>query len=121
MSNLRALIVDDSAFSRSIVAKFLQEERPAWSLDQAGDGEVALQQCVTNAYDLITIDMHMPKMNGLALAQALQERDPTTPLVLVTANVQNAVRERAEAMKLRFVAKPLTAVKIASVLAELSL
>ncbi len=69
-------------------------------------------------YDLITIDMHMPGKDGLTLAQELREGGMETSLALVTANNQEAVRARAEGLKVQFVAKPISEAKLAQLVGE---
>ena len=51
----------------------------------AGDGEKALALLETGDRDLVITDFKLPKMDGLELAQAIKERVPSCPIVLITA------------------------------------
>ncbi len=113
----RILIVDDSTFSRAILAKLFGIVCPQCTLKEAKNAAVALEILAAGQeFDLVTIDMHMPGMNGLELAQTLRERGVDSALSLVTANVQEAIRGKAEHLGMYFVAKPLSAKKVAALM-----
>ncbi|HPP48297.1 MAG TPA: response regulator, partial [Accumulibacter sp.] len=62
------LIVDDSRMSRMMIAKYVSQLRPAWSLLEASSGEEALAMIAVSCPDLISMDVNMPGMNGLQAA-----------------------------------------------------
>lgn len=112
MSNSKtALIVDDSKLSRAMINTILTQNFPDWKILQAADAEEALQ-LTEPVIDVITLDMNMPGMDGITLGSELRQRYPNASISLITANVQNAVRERADAVNLYFVSKPITEEKI---------
>ncbi len=111
---LRVLVVDDSGFSRGVLKGLFERLAPGCIVTEAGDAAIA--QAIIDAgagFDLITIDMHMPGKDGLTLAQELKQQSLTTRLALVTAANQEAIRDRAEGLGIRFVAKPLSEAKLA--------
>ena len=65
-------------------------------------------------------DLNMPGMDGLELAQAIKSQQPDTRIALLTANVQDSIRERAEAMGVSFFRKPITEKVITEILDELA-
>jgi len=110
-SNKTALIVDDSKLSRTMISTILKQSFPDWEVLEAVDAEEALE-LNTLSIDLITLDMNMPGMDGVALGNKLRKRFPKASISLITANTQNEVREMAEISNLYFIAKPITEEKI---------
>lgn len=78
-----------------------------------------MELCETMTFDLVTIDMHMPEMDGFELAEKLRESGNPAQLVLITANIQDAVRDKAEAQAMRVVPKPLSADKVRNLVGSL--
>ncbi|HNB54159.1 MAG TPA: response regulator, partial [Anaerolineales bacterium] len=65
-TSIRVLVVDDSAFTRLTISKYLQEIAPDIQIvGTAWNGNDALQQIPTLKPDVVTLDMNMPQMNGL--------------------------------------------------------
>jgi CheY-like chemotaxis protein len=62
------LIADDDEGLRGTIAELLRTEQR--HVVEAGDGEAALQVLRTRAFDVLVLDLHMPKMDGLALLDA---------------------------------------------------
>jgi len=64
------------------------------SVDVAGDGEQALLLFFGKGHDLVITDFRLPKMDGLELAEAIKQRSPATPVILITAySVQGGLGE----------------------------
>ncbi len=113
------LVVDDSRLARDMVGSVLRALRPEWTVLSAASGDEALDKVATiPALAIAIVDYNMPGMDGLTLVERLKERFPDTPMGLLTANVQDALRRRAEALGCRFIPKPITADKIRDFLAE---
>ena len=113
----RILVVDDSRVSRMMIKAMILERRPGWRVIEAAQGEEALASVAETPPDVVTIDYNMPGMNGLELAGKLKALGIAAPMALFTANVQEPVRRKAEALGCRFITKPITADSIAAVLA----
>ncbi|MCJ8299905.1 MAG: response regulator [Pseudomonadales bacterium] len=108
------LIVDDSRLSRMVLRKFVTQLQPDWKIIEACDGSEALGKCEGTQIDWMSIDYNMPGMDGLTLASKLKIRNPDAQMALVTANVQDSIREQAEGMGISFIQKPITLEKIQS-------
>ncbi len=106
------LIVDDSRLSRMMSSAFVKEAQPTWKILEAEDGNKALEITQDKQIDYATIDMNMPGMDGICLGAKLRERFPKARLSMLTANVQSAVRKKAENAGLEFIEKPITKDKI---------
>ncbi|MCJ8297734.1 MAG: response regulator [Pseudomonadales bacterium] len=114
MNRETILIVDDSKLSRMVVRKFITQLQPDWQIIEACDGSEALTKCEGTQIDWMSIDYNMPGMDGLTLASKLRIRNPEAQMALLTANVQDSIREQAEGMGLSFIQKPVTKEKIQS-------
>jgi CheY-like chemotaxis protein len=102
------LIVDDSRMSRMMISTIIKTHHPDWSIIDAASGEEALDKTKGKTIDLMTLDMNMPGMDGITLGSKLRVLFPDAHIALVTANIQDAVRQKAEQAKLAFIAKPIT-------------
>lgn len=106
------LVVDDSRVSRLHVRRLLEAMGDGWTFVEAGNGDEALEKTVDMRPDFMLLDYNMPGMNGVELAQKLLERYPGLPGALVTANIQDGPRQRAEALGLAYIAKPVSTEKL---------
>ncbi|MGC8821140.1 MAG: response regulator [Fervidobacterium sp.] len=79
----RILVVEDEPNMRLLVTEELMDA--GYDVDEAENGEEALKKFKEKQYDLVTIDIEMPGMNGLELAGKLREIRKEAKLVLLTA------------------------------------
>src|ERR1700742_462175 len=86
MEKVRVLVVEDSTTVRAhLVATFSQD--PGFEVvGQAGDGSEAIELCKALRPNLITMDMMMPVMTGLAATEYIMAHFPT-PILIVSASV----------------------------------
>lgn len=118
--NNTVLVVDDSRVSRMMARQFILSARPGWTVEEAANGEEALEKIKTIAPVLILMDVNMPGMGGMAAAEQLRTLCPQAHISLVTANVQNATRNRAAELGIAFMEKPITEARIHALLSALS-
>ncbi|PWC33913.1 response regulator [Azospirillum sp. TSO35-2] len=111
------LVVDDSRLARNMVSSVIASLRPDWTIVTAASGEEALEVIGDTAPAAAIVDYNMPGMDGLALAERLKERFLGLHIGLLTANVQDTLKRKAEALGVRFIAKPITSDKIREFLA----
>ena len=119
MTTKTVLIVDDSRVSRMMARQYITLLHADWIVEEAGTGEESLLKARQHAPDLVLMDVNMPGMGGMAAAEQLRQQFPAMAISLLTANVQSATRERAVAMGLGFVEKPITEARIEQLLATL--
>ena len=113
LSDKTILIVDDSLISRMFMRKAVQGAFSHWNVLEASNGHDALSAVEGKSVDIALLDLNMPGgINGLALARSLKELFTDIQIALVTANIQSAVREKASALGVEFIAKPITEDKI---------
>ena len=113
------LVVDDSRVSRMLSRQFILHNHPAYTVFEAASGEEAVAKLADIKPDLILLDVNMPGMGGLAAIGALREAQPGVAICLMTANVQEATREKAHSLHVHFAEKPITQARIDAVLATL--
>lgn len=94
MVDMRILIVEDDSTLAQFLRKGLQEE--SYSLDLAVDGEEGLCHAREIPYDLIILDVRLPKLDGLSLCRKLRAEGQTTPVLLLTA--RESVDEKVEGL-----------------------
>ncbi|MFO0616760.1 MAG: ATP-binding protein [Polyangiaceae bacterium] len=78
------LVVDDSSIDRRLAGRLL--EKAGFSVLYAADGDEALAKIARAAPTIVVTDLHMPKLNGLELVEAIRKRHPKLPVVLMTAH-----------------------------------
>lgn len=114
------LVVDDSRVSRMMARQFILSARPGWTVEEAATGEEAIGKVGALCPKLILIDVNMPGIGGMAAAEQLRALCPDAHISLVTANVQNATRNRASELGIGFMEKPITEARIHALIRALS-
>lgn len=89
---MRILVVEDDAKVASFLTRALQEEGHA--VDSAGDGESGSSLAHLNDYDLILLDVQLPKRDGFQVAAELRRNNVATPILMLTSRdtTQDVVR-----------------------------
>ena len=82
---IRVLVVDDSSVVREFLVHILSSDPDISVLGTARDGEEAVEFVRRHRPDVITMDIHMPKLNGLDATRLIMETDPT-PIVIVSGS-----------------------------------
>jgi DNA-binding response OmpR family regulator len=80
---MRVLVVEDEQKINRSVCQALREE--AYAVDAAHDGDQGEELALINEYDLIILDLMLPKKSGIALCRGLRERGIGTPILMLTA------------------------------------
>ncbi len=101
----KVLLVDDSMFTRSMLNKIVKEM--GHEVVEATNGLEGLDAITKEEPDVVVTDLLMPEMDGIGLLTAIKERDINVPVVVLSANVQDTVREQClELGALEFFNKP---------------
>ncbi len=80
---MRILVVEDEQNVLSFIVQGLTEE--GYVVDAATDGELALEYALTYPYDLILLDVLLPKIDGRQVALTLRDRGVRAPIIMLTA------------------------------------
>ncbi|HEX8617904.1 MAG TPA: response regulator [Thermoanaerobaculia bacterium] len=91
MKRCAALIVEDDESVQRLLQVMLRKH--CTSIDLAGDGETAIEMVRSGAYDLVLLDLMLPKVNGLAVAEVIQAL-PVRPKVVVLSAVSRLFADR---------------------------
>ena len=89
---MKLLIVDDSSVVRLAIQRDLETGHIA-EVDQAADGEEAVRLYTEKMHDVITLDITMPKMDGLTCLDNLLKINPEAKILIISA-----LRDRATAL-----------------------
>src|SRR3954468_1859211 len=81
---MRVLVVEDEVRLADNLTAALREG-PGFAVDCAEDGELGEQLARQGCYDLIVLDLMLPKVDGLTLLRRLRSRDDSTPVLILTA------------------------------------
>jgi len=79
---VKILLVDDEPGVRNVLLSYLEDV--GYSVDDAPDGNVALQKLDSDSYDLVITDLKMPNLDGRALLQIMADRYPDIPKLVLT-------------------------------------
>lgn len=104
----RVLVVDDDADLRLTVASALSENH--FLVDQASDGEEAVNRVRAGKYDLVLLDVNMPRLSGLEALKEIKTHDPSIIVLILTAfaNIRDAVESTKEGAY-NYLEKPIKA------------
>ena len=105
------LLVEDEAGLRLTLSDRLVSE--GYSVETAADGEAGLAQAASGGYDLIVLDVMLPRMNGFDVCREVRQRGVTTPILMLTARGQ--VVDRVVGLKLGaddYLTKPFETIEL---------
>ncbi len=102
----KILLVDDEKSIRKTLRDILEMEK--YKVDEAVDGFECLVKVKQNSYDIIILDIKMPKMDGMEAIDRLQELSPDTPIIMISGH--GTIDTAVEAVKkgaFDFIQKPM--------------
>jgi two-component system, chemotaxis family, protein-glutamate methylesterase/glutaminase len=108
MATLRVLVTEDSVVARALLVSIVGRDPGLEVVGEARDGEEAVALAAKLKPDVITMDVHMPKLDGLEATRRIMAETPT-PIVVISAIDPNDVKMSFEAMgsgALAVLAKP---------------
>lgn len=80
---MKILVVEDEKKVSSFIKRGLEEER--YEVEAAFNGEDGLKMALEKGFDLIILDVMLPKKDGLSVVRELRERKNATPVLMLTA------------------------------------
>lgn len=83
---MKILVVDDEIRIRQVIQEYL--EINGYEYDGAGDGQEAVEKIENNNYDLVILDIMMPKLDGYSVARRVKEKDSMIPVLMLSARVE---------------------------------
>ncbi|MBN2351076.1 MAG: response regulator transcription factor [Spirochaetales bacterium] len=80
---MKILVVEDDAKIASFIAKGLKQE--GFSVERAGDGEEGLALALARRFDVLVVDLMLPKLSGYEIIGSLRKKGATTPILILSA------------------------------------
>ena len=101
----RLLVVDDEEALRTVLSSELTSE--GYDVQAAADGQEAISELEKGTFDLVLLDIKMPRMNGFEVLKYVKEKHPKTKVVMLTgfADLKNALESKKLGAE-DFVSKP---------------
>jgi two-component system chemotaxis response regulator CheY len=94
----KILVVDDASFMRTVLKDIIKSNGLATEILEAGDGVEGVKAYQTSKPNLVTMDVNMPRADGIQALRAIMKIDPTAKVVMVTSVEQKQIVQ--DAMKL---------------------
>lgn len=101
----KILVVDDEDALRTVLSNELTSE--GYDVSTASDGDEAISTIQRGLYDLVLLDIKMPRLNGFEVLKFVKEKHPKTKVVMLTgfADLKNAIESKKLGAE-DFVSKP---------------
>ncbi len=113
MNKIRVMIIDDSAVVRQVIRETLEREPDIEVIGAAADPLFALDKMKTNWPDVITLDVEMPRMDGITFLRKIMNEHPT-PVVICSSLTEKGAETTMEALAagaVSIITKPKIGVK----------
>lgn len=91
---MKILVVEDEALLAKVIAKGLRKS--GYAVDCAADGEAALDMYGQNDYDLILLDLNLPKIDGIQVLRRIRQKDKNMRILILSA--RTAVEDKIEGL-----------------------
>lgn len=113
-NKIRVLVVDDSAFMRKAISIMIGDDPDIEVIGTANNGEEGLAKVLELAPDLVTMDIEMPRMDGLTALRRIMKEKPT-PVMMVSSLTSDGAQATLDALELGavdFIPKQLSYVSL---------
>jgi two-component system, chemotaxis family, protein-glutamate methylesterase/glutaminase len=111
---IRVLVVDDSAFMRKVLVNIINSDAQMEVVGQAKDGREAIEMCESLHPDVLTMDINMPRIDGLQATELIMAQNPR-PIVIVSSESREGTASTLRALELGaidFVPKPSSGIDL---------
>ena len=83
MKNTKILVVEDDPSLGKVLSEFLTAKN--FNVELARDGDLGLDKFINGNYNILVLDIMMPKKDGFSLAQDIRKIDKSIPIIFLTA------------------------------------
>ncbi len=105
LEKINTIIVDDHGGFRRVLKDIFSDYGFIEVVAEASSGEDTLEEARRSCPDLVTVDIHLPGMDGFKLARILRKRHPETRMVFISFNGSSACRREADKLGIPYIAK----------------
>jgi len=112
---IKVIVVDDSALMRKIISDMIKEQAEMEVIDVARNGEELLTKISRCMPDVITLDIEMPKMDGMTTLKELKKTNINVPVIMISSISKTGTELTMECLELGafdFIAKPSGAISL---------
>ena len=121
-NSLHILLVEDNEVNQNSIGRILRAN--GYKVRIAGDGVEAIEQLNCEQFDLVLMDLHMPRMDGLEATQAIRTNSSnysSIPIVALTAHAVSGVKESCiEAGMQAYITKPIDYKKLFNIITRVT-
>ena len=117
-SGMHILLVDDSATARAVLGRALRMLGGNPFIDEASNGQEALERMAASRPDLVLSDVNMPVMSGRELLAEIRSLGNATPFALVSADRSAELKEFAASREAVVLHKPFTVDQLRTCIAQ---
>ena len=115
ITKVKVIVVDDSALMRKIISDMINGQEEMEVIDTAKNGQELLMKIARNVPDVITLDIEMPKMDGIETLKQLKKININIPVIMISSVSKAGTESTMESLAqgaFDFVAKPSGAISI---------
>lgn len=113
------LIVDDSHFTRKAIRNIVESNRLSRKIYEAGDGVEAVLKYKEHHPTLVTMDVLMPKADGIQALRAIKKLDPDAKVIMISSTGKSfIVQDAMKAGAIDYVLKPFDPAQLAITLSK---
>lgn len=95
-NKIRVLVVDDHVIVRNVIRLVLDKHTDEFSVGgEAGDGEAAVQMAVSEEWDIVLLDISLPKKNGIMALEEIKAAKPGLPVIMYSSHPESEHAEMA--------------------------
>lgn len=97
---MKVLIIDDSVVYRSAIKSALTGSGENYEIDIAANGKIAIDKLKVKEYDIITLDLEMPVMDGIETIKEIRSFNRRVPVIIFSAQNVNAANKTLHALEM---------------------
>lgn len=114
---VKILVADDASFMRTVLKDILKSNGLASDIIEAADGVEAVRQYIQHKPDLVTMDVNMPKADGIQALKGIMKVNPNAKVIMVTSVEQKHIVQDAMKSGARdYIIKPFDKANVGLVL-----
>jgi PAS domain S-box-containing protein len=119
-SNKSILVIEDNYNWQEILRTILKNF--GFLVDIASNLDEAIVKCNSNRYDIITLDLNMPKTNGIEIAKEIREINKEIPIIIISAYEKDEIADKVKPLNIEyFITKPVNPSYLNDVLSDILL
>jgi len=110
-NKINILVIDDHPAHRYMLKEILETEK--YNVDLAEDGLIGVEMAAKKKYEVVLMDIKMPRMDGIRATEAIFQIDPMQKVIIVTASLSENTRKKIEYLEVfEYIYKPIEMKKI---------